>query len=253
MRLKLITAPAAEPITLAKAKNHLKVDSNDENALITALITAARQLGERETKRAFITQTWKLYLDESPSEIEIPKPPLQSVESIKTISAVESIVDLDSNAGQPILSVASTTGFAVDDTVVINRDGAREEEKIILSIQDGISLTMTENLTDSHTETQADRVEKYSLVSKDQYNVDQSENSKGRVKLRTGYNWPIHREFASFLLEFKAGYGDSDTDVPEALNEAILQLIGHLYNNREAEEIPKGIKAMFWQFKILRI
>ena len=253
MRLKLITAPAAEPISLEGAKNHLKVDGAEDNALISALITTARQFAERDTKRAFITQTWKIYLDSVPTEIEIPKPPLQSVESIKTISMVESIVDLDSNAGQPVLSVTSTSGFAVDDTVVINREGIREEEKIILSIQEGISLTMTENLTNPHTKTQADRVEKYSLVSKDQYNVDLSENSKGRIKLRTGYNWPIHRGFASFLLEFKAGYGDSDTDVPEALRQGVLQLVGHLYENRGAEEIPKGIKALFWPYKILRI
>lgn len=253
MRLKLITTPAAEPITLDEAKNHLKVDSADDNALISTLIKTARQLTERETKRALITQTWKLYLDESPAEIYIPKPPLQSVESIKTISSVESIVDLDSAAGQPILSIASTSGFAVDDTVVINRDGAREEEKIILSIQDGISLTMTVNLTNPHTEVQADRVEKYSLVSKVRYNVDISENSPGRVKLRTGYNWPTHREFASFIIEFKVGYGDAAADVPEEMREVIRELIGHLYDNRGAEEIPKGIKAMFWQFKILRI
>ncbi|MCK4385369.1 MAG: phage head-tail connector protein [candidate division Zixibacteria bacterium] len=253
MRLKLKTAPAVEPVTLTEAKNQLRVDGAEDNALITALITTARQLAERDTKRAFITQTWKMYLDSVPEEIEIPKPPLQSVESIKTISTVESIVDQDSNAGQPILSVASTTGFAEEDTIIINRDGAREEEKIILSVQDEISLTMTENLTNPHTETQADRVERYSLVSRANYNVDASQNSPGRVKLRTGYNWPIHRGFASFLLEFKAGYGDGDTDVPEALRQGVLQLIGHLYENRGAEEIPKGIKALFWPYKILRI
>lgn len=253
MRLKLITAPTVEPVTLAGVKNHLRIDSEDENALITALITTARQLAERDTKRAFITQTWRLYLDESPAEIYLPKPPLQSVESIKTIYALESYVDQNSNSGQPILSVDSTSGFAVDDTIVINRDGAREEERVILSIQDGISLTVTVNLGDTHTAVQADRVEKYALVEPIRYNVDISENSPGRVKLRTGYTWPTHREFASFIIEYKVGYGDAATDVPEGINQGILQLIAHLYENRGAEEIPKGIKAMFWPYKILRI
>ena len=74
-----------------------------------------------------------MYLDTAPQIIEIPKPPLQSIVSIKAISSVESIVDVTSALGQAVLSVASTTGFAVDDTIVINRDGDREEEKIILS------------------------------------------------------------------------------------------------------------------------
>ena len=253
MRLKLKTAPAVEPVTLTEAKNQLRVDGAEDNALITALIKTARILIEKDARRALITQIWQMYLDKADPEIEIPKPPLQSVESIKLISAVEDIVDQDSNAGQPILSVASTTGFAVDDTVVINRDGAREEEKIILSIQEGISLTMTVNLTNPHTEVQADRVEKYILVEKSKYNVDLSQDSPGRVKLRSEGSWPAHRNFASFIVEFKAGYGDASTDIPEPLKEAILQLVCHLYENRESEEIPKGIKTKIWPFKPLRI
>lgn len=253
MRLKLKTAPAKEPTTLDEAKSHLRVDGADDNALIGALITTARQLAERETKRAFITQTWRMYLDKAEGEIEIPKPPLQSVESIRTMSAVETVVDETSASGQPILKVAATTGFAIDDTVVINRDGAREEERTVLTIQNGESLTFTQNLTNEHTAVQADRVEKYELVDKADYNVDISENSPGRVKLRTGFNWPVHRDFASFIVEFKVGYGDAATDVPDALRQGVMQLIAHLYENRGAEEIPKGIKALFWPYKILKI
>jgi len=253
MRLRLKTAPAVEPVTLEEAKAHLRVDGGDENALITALIATARMLGERETKRAFITQTWQMYLDKAEAEIEIPKPPLQSIESIKLISAVEDIVDQDSAAAQPVLSIAATTGFAVEDTVVINRDGAREEEKTVLSIQEGISLTMTENLTNPHTKEQADRVEKYILIDKSKYNVDTSEGNPGRVKLKSGGSWPAHRNFASFIIEFKGGYGDAATYVPEALRQAIQQLIGFLYENRESDKIPDGIKQLLWPYKILRI
>lgn len=253
MRLKEKTAPTVEPVSLDEAKLHLKVDSADDNALITALIKTARQLAEKETKRALITQTLQMYLDSAPAEIEIPRPPLQSVVSIKAISATESSVDETSAKDQAVLKIASTTGFAVDDTVVINRDGAGEEEVVILSIQDGISLTMTANLVYDHTAAQADRAEKYELVEIARYNVDLSENSPGRVKLRSGRAWPTHRDFASFIVEFKAGYGDAATDVPDALKQAILQLLSHLYENREAEEIPKGLKALFWAFKIMRI
>ena len=253
MRLKLKAAPAIEPITLDEAKLHLRVDSADDNALISALITTARQLAERETKRAFITQTLQMYLDSAPAEIEIPRSPLQSVEAIRAISSVSTTVDETVDKDQPILKVASTTGFAAGNSVIINRDGAREEEMVILSIQAGISLTFTTNLVNVHMAAQADSVEKYTLISKANYYVDISENSPGRVKLKSGCVWPDHRGFASFIIEFKAGYGDAATDVPEALKQGLLQLLAHLYDNRGAEEIPKGIKAFFWPFKILRI
>lgn len=260
MRLRLKTAPTIEPITLAEAKLHLRVDSADDNTLITALIITARQLAEREVRRAFITQTWQMYLDSAKAEIEIPKPPLQSIESIKAISAVESTVDQESALGQAVLYVAATTGFAVSDTIVINRGGAREEELIILSIQDDISLTMTTNLASTHTAAQADRVEKYTLVSLAHYNVETAENSPGRVKLRSGYIWPTHRDFASFIIEFKAGYGDIRTDVPEGLKQGTFILIAYLYENRGGEGAVKArvhafeeARKLFAPFKIWRI
>lgn len=85
MALNLITAPALEPVTLQEAKDHLRVTGNDEDALISELIIAARQQAETFTRRALLTQTWELYLDCFNGDIELPNPPLQSVESIKYI------------------------------------------------------------------------------------------------------------------------------------------------------------------------
>jgi len=83
MAMKLITA-ASEPITLSLAKAHLRVDHTDEDTLINAYITAARLNAEARTGRAFGQQTWELALDAFPaSEIEIIKPPVQSIVSVK--------------------------------------------------------------------------------------------------------------------------------------------------------------------------
>lgn len=83
--LTRITAPTVEPVTLAEVKLHLRVDGVDEDALITALITAAREQAESITRRALNTQTWRLTLDRFPAIIELPRPHLQSVDSVQYV------------------------------------------------------------------------------------------------------------------------------------------------------------------------
>lgn len=98
MSLSLVTAPAVEPLSLADAKLHLRVDASihDEDALIEGLIVAAREYAETFTHRAFITQTWDLKLDGFPwtgsscsaigtVPIVLPNPPVQSITSVTYI------------------------------------------------------------------------------------------------------------------------------------------------------------------------
>lgn len=87
MSLELVTAPAVEPISLQEAKDHLKVDSTDEDALIEALIQGARQHVDGRDGwlgRQLITATWDLTLQTFPATdfILLPLPPIQSVTSI---------------------------------------------------------------------------------------------------------------------------------------------------------------------------
>ena len=119
MGLTLITAPAEEPITTAEAKAHLRVDISDDNTLIDSLITSARLYVQTDTRRALVTQTWELVLDEFPSDnfIELPLPPLASVTSIKytdyedtetTFSSDDYYVDTDSVVGKVVLGYNKT-------------------------------------------------------------------------------------------------------------------------------------------------
>jgi len=83
MSLSIVTQPAVEPLSLAEAKAHLRVDHNDEDELIQIYIRAAREYLEGPygfLGRCLVTQTWRLTLDEFPTaEIKIPLPPLQDV------------------------------------------------------------------------------------------------------------------------------------------------------------------------------
>jgi len=63
MGLKQTVAPALEPVSLTEAKLHLRIDTTAEDVLISSLIKAARQYCENYQRRAYITQTWELWLD----------------------------------------------------------------------------------------------------------------------------------------------------------------------------------------------
>lgn len=87
----LVTPPVAEPVSLSEAKLHLRIDDNADDVLIGALITAARQHAEHDTRRALVSQTWKQVLDQFPSEedtaISLGLAPVASVVSVLYIDA----------------------------------------------------------------------------------------------------------------------------------------------------------------------
>ncbi|HEY4941639.1 MAG TPA: head-tail connector protein [Rhizomicrobium sp.] len=95
MSLQLTTPPSLEPVTLAEAKAHLKIDTSDDDALIATLIAAARARAEWHTGRALITQGWTLWLDTWRQVISIPLPPLQTVASVTTYARDDSAHVLD--------------------------------------------------------------------------------------------------------------------------------------------------------------
>jgi uncharacterized phiE125 gp8 family phage protein len=102
MGLKLVTPPAIEPVTLAEAKAHLRLDTESDDGYVPALITAARERVELFLRRALITQVFECTVDDFPAHdraIDLPRPPLQSVEWIKYPDTAAVLQTLD-----PVLS-----------------------------------------------------------------------------------------------------------------------------------------------------
>lgn len=130
MGLTLKVAPAEEPVTLAEAKLHCKVDGSDDDALITALIGAARQQAEHRTGRALVTQQWEFTLDSFPERIVLPMPALVTVQSVKyldengtqqTLASTEYQVIIDELSGYlvPAYGKAWPSCRAQPDSVVV--------------------------------------------------------------------------------------------------------------------------------------
>ena len=110
MNVSIVTAASGFPISEEEVRDHLRLDDNRDDAYIKSLIAVVTNFTEKFTRRALITQTWKVFFDCFPSyEIEIPFAPLQSVTSVKyydannvlqTISSTEYIVDTAREPGR---------------------------------------------------------------------------------------------------------------------------------------------------------
>lgn len=67
----LLTAPTAEPVTLAEAKLAARVSGSSMDTLIPGLIIAARELAEQETSAKFMAQTWRIELVDWPAATDV--------------------------------------------------------------------------------------------------------------------------------------------------------------------------------------
>lgn len=190
---KVTTPPATEPVTLAEARAHLKVDGNEEDPYIESLIAAARESCEVFQGRAYVEQTITLKLDEFPcnGRIEIPRPPLISIESLTYVDGLGDPQELDEDED-----------FYVDDS---------------------------------------------------------SENCPTVLLPAYGKSWPsIRSEPGAITIVYKAGYGAGA--VPKSTKQAILFLVGHWFENREAvnvgnlvTELPIGVDRLLLHHKVYTI
>lgn len=105
MGLKLITAAGTEPVTLAQLKAQCRIDTSDDDAVLTLAIAAARAAAENYTGTAIVTQTWDQTLDAFPAaEIELLKPPVTSITSVSYV---------DTAGANQVLSAAA---YRLDDS-----------------------------------------------------------------------------------------------------------------------------------------
>lgn len=82
MTVRLITPPAAEPVTLEMARLHTRAEAVEDDALLTVLITAARQQGEGVTRRVFGESVWEVETGPLTSPFRLPLVPCMAVESV---------------------------------------------------------------------------------------------------------------------------------------------------------------------------
>src|SRR5690606_32667448 len=94
--LELVVPPPVLPVSLEAAKAHLRVDTEDEDSLISDLISAATDYVENWTGRALVQQVWEAYYPNFYPKIYLPKPPITEIESVyyKDADGVSALLDV---------------------------------------------------------------------------------------------------------------------------------------------------------------
>jgi uncharacterized phiE125 gp8 family phage protein len=141
-----VTAPASEPITPNDVKTQLELDTSDTSfdSQLELYISAAREQAEAVTGLALITQTWKLTLDHwpnagepwwdgvrqgaitdlyssgRPSDIILPRYPLQSVDSVTadgdSVTVADTFIeDTQQEPGRLVIKRGATWPVVLDN------------------------------------------------------------------------------------------------------------------------------------------
>lgn len=86
----------------------------------------------------------------------------------------------------------------------------------------------------------------------------------GRIALGYGEDWPTDTlwNVNPIRVEFKVGYSSHSTGIPEAITNAMLLLVGHLYENREeitvtalgktVQQLPKAAHYLLAPYRNFR-
>jgi uncharacterized phiE125 gp8 family phage protein len=194
MNLKVLARGTSEPVTLAEAKLHLRVDVTDDDALITAMISAAREMIERYTSRTLIYTAYRMTMDMWTWDIELPRSP-----------AIEAAANLVTGINYITPRIRYWDNDYVQQTITY----ADDDFELLL------------------------------------------DNNPPLLVLPPSTIWPITAPLQRGAIEIDwiAGYGSSSTGIPQLLRLAIMMLVAHWYEHREAvgsfgSEVPLAVDSV---------
>lgn len=242
--LELVSEPAAEPVNLIEAKQHIRVDADvtDDDGLIASYVAAVREDVEEHIGRGLVTQTWRLWLEDWPEEreIRIPWPPLQKVDSVtyidedgvtQTMSSSDYIVDTVSEPGRIVLTDDADWPSAT----------LRAGPAIAVQFVSGYATPFT-----AAPSTNVLTLQGRAYTAGDAVQVWNSGGAlPGGLAERTTY---YVRDVSGSTLKLASSSGGTAIDLtdagtgthfigrrmPRAILQAMRLLLGHWYENREA-------------------
>lgn len=218
-----------EPITLAQARLHCRVDTfeegsppetvSEDDAWLTDIgIPAAREYCEGELGRALAPRTMELVTDTFPgyaaatppgTGFNLPFGPVQSITSVKYLD-------------QAVADAAYTAAYDAEFLISADVDLATAAGDAAAAA----AIEVTMDAADYALDTYA---------------------APARLNLATGASWPTSNGTVnSVKIRYVTGYtipGDSPQVhvLPKLALSAMLLMLGHLYANREATAVDKAL------------
>jgi hypothetical protein len=269
--LRQISPPAIEPVSLSLVKKHLRLedDFTDDDDLISLYIGSAREFCEKYTNRSFFTTSWLLTLDHFPwpwgygsslptsgtnmanelgpwiqgSSIRLPRPRCIGVTSIQYVDGND----------QPVVVDASTYTLDVNSEparLVPANGGSWPLQNLyqpgsVAVVYTAGSFVYTK--TEALTVPVAGPFELVPSKASDMLGVTSLKNGNAAVQFIAQSNGvAVDASQAGLQLSLTYTYGEA----PKGILLAILFLVAHFYQNREASievalnNIPYGVERL---------
>lgn len=214
------TQPTQEPISLAEAKNWLRVSITDDDLLIGVLITAAREACESFCNRSFAVKDYIQTLDSFPYYTDT----------------------VQSQAAYPpsyyALPMYSTTLWNYSQMIKLYAPPLISVNRIEITQADGTIANLSPS-TDF---------------------IQDSINEPARIFPPFGSMWPPVLYVPNAVrIHFTAGYGSApgQQTLPSRAKMAMLMLLANWYENREAAvatnftEIPNHVQMLLWSVRVM--
>jgi hypothetical protein len=220
---QLITPPAAEPVTLAEAKAHIRLEHALDDAYVSTLISAARQYIEQVCWRGLVTQTWELVLGGFAGE-----------DTLELGSRGLRYGGGQSGFNELPRGNLSSSGFLAYIELPKGNLGAVASVKYI--DVNGVEQTL------ASTEYTADAVD-----------------VPGRVRLAYGKYWPPTQcpRWDAVRIQYTVGWAVTDGvwAGPTPLKQALLLLLSDMYENRSpvVAQAPTAFDVLISPYRIVRM
>jgi len=217
IRLNLSSSPTAtDLISVATAKEFLRVSHSADDTLIGTLISASIEVAQNFTNTKFLEYEYKL--------------------SMATWDDVYA-----SNAYGGYLYRDVATNLSSYGGYYSKWTGLQQ---IVLPYPPLISITHLKYYDTTNTQQ---------TWAASNYNVGTFINQKGFIEIKDGINTPdVSKREDAIEIQFKCGYGTTASDVPDAIKQAVLLILGRMYELREdsVSKLPKASEYILEPYRI---